>query len=59
MPESISRGLDIDPLCARCRSRLRFSCIEPEMDTPGFVVSECIECCGTQRFVTPNEVGAQ
>lgn len=60
MPEDISRNLDIDPLCAKCGSRLRFSCIEPEMNKPGFVhkVYECIKCRSTQSFVTPNEMGA-
>ena len=60
MPEVISRSLDIDPLCARCGSRLRFSCIEPEMNKPGFVhrVYECIRCRSTQSFVTPKEAGA-
>lgn len=61
MPDGIPRSRAIDPLCARCGSELRFSCIEPEMNKPGFVhrVYECIRCRSTQSFVTPKEVGAR
>ena len=53
MPESQIKGLDKDPKCVKCGSKMRFSCTEPEK--PGFVhhVYECIKCRSTQSFVTP------
>jgi hypothetical protein len=53
MPKSDPRALDIDPVCAKCGSKMHFSCTEP--DKPGFVhhVYECKECRSTQSFVTP------
>jgi len=53
MPENQSRGLDKDPQCVKCGSKMRFSCTEP--DKPGFVhhVYECTKCQSTQSFVTP------
>lgn len=48
------RKLGVDPLCVKCRSKMRFSCIEPEPGKPGFEhrVYECITCRTTQSFVT-------
>jgi hypothetical protein len=53
MPKSQIKGLDKDPKCVKCGSKMRFSCTEPEK--PGFVhhVYECIKCRSTQSFVTP------
>ena len=36
-----AKGLDQEPLCVKCGSKMRFSCTEPEK--PGFVhhVYEC------------------
>jgi hypothetical protein len=53
MPKSDPRGLDIDPVCVKCVSKMRFSCTEH--DKPGFVhhVYECAKCRSTQSFVTP------
>ena len=55
MPEDDSENFKIDPVCVRCGSKMRFSCIEPEPNKPGFVhqVYECIKCRSTQSFVTP------
>jgi hypothetical protein len=55
MPESQANGLDKDPQCVKCGSKMRFSCAEPEPDKPGFVhhVYECVRCRSTQSFVTP------
>jgi hypothetical protein len=54
MPKSDDlQGLDKDPKCVKCGSKMRFSCIEP--DKPGFVhhIYECTKCRSTQSFVTP------
>jgi hypothetical protein len=53
MPENQTKGLDKDPQCVKCGSKMRFSCTE--LDKPGFVhhVYECIKCRSTQSFVTP------
>ena len=55
MPESKGKGLEKDPKCVKCGSKMRFSCTEPEPDKPGFVhhVYECIKCRSTQSFVAP------
>ena len=55
MPENQPTGLDEDLQCVRCGSEMRFSCVEPEPDQPGFVhhVYECTKCRSTQSFVTP------
>jgi hypothetical protein len=55
MPENQTKGLDKDPQCVKCGSKMRFSCTEPEPEKPGFVhdVYECIKCRSTQSFVTP------
>jgi hypothetical protein len=55
MPESRAKGLDKDPQCVKCGSKMRFSCTEPEPGKPGFVhhIYECIKCRSTQSFVTP------
>jgi hypothetical protein len=47
-----AKGLDQEPLCVKCGSKMRFSCTEPEK--PGFVhhVYECTRCRSTQSFVT-------
>jgi hypothetical protein len=57
MPESQPTGLDKDPQCVKCGSKMRFSCIEPEPDQPGFVhhVYECTKCRSTQSFVTATD----
>ncbi|MCU1273066.1 MAG: hypothetical protein JWO48_497 [Bryobacterales bacterium] len=54
MPENDSKNFNIDPVCVRCGFKMRFSCIEPEPNKPGFVhqVYECIKCRTTQSFVT-------
>ena len=54
MPDSVSRGLDIDPVCVSCGSLMRFSCVEPATNKPGFVhkVYECVKCRSAQSFVT-------
>jgi hypothetical protein len=43
MPESQPKGLDKDPQCVKCGSKMRFSCTEPEPEKPGFVhhIYEC------------------
>jgi ribosomal protein L44E len=53
MPDKEAKGLDLDPQCVKCSSKMRFSCTEP--DKPGFVhlVYECTKCRSTQSFVTP------
>jgi DNA-directed RNA polymerase subunit RPC12/RpoP len=53
MPDTETKGLDADPQCVKCGSKMRFACTEP--DKPGFVhhVYECIKCWSTQSFVTP------
>ena len=54
MPKSYDlQGLDKDPKCVKCGSKMRFSCTEP--DKPGFVhhIYECTKCGSTQSFVTP------
>jgi hypothetical protein len=55
MPENQTKGVDKDPQCVKCGSKMRFSCTEPEPDKQGFVhhVYECIDCRSTQSFVTP------
>jgi hypothetical protein len=55
MPESKAKGLDKDPKCVKCGSKMRFSCTEPEPGQPGFVhhIYECTKCRSTQSFVTP------
>ena len=52
MPDNEAKGLDHEPLCVKCGSKMRFSCTEP--DKPGFVhhVDECTRCRSTQSFVT-------
>ena len=47
------KGLDKDPKCVKCGSKMRFSCTE--LEKPGFAhhVYECIKCRSTQSFVTP------
>ena len=52
MPDNEAKGLDHEPLCVKCGSKMRFSCTEP--DKPGFVhhVYECTRCRSTQSFVT-------
>lgn len=44
----------IDPLCVKCGSKMRFSCIESEPGKPDFEhrVYECTTCRSTQSFVT-------
>jgi hypothetical protein len=53
MPNTEPKGLDKDPQCVKCGSKMRFSCTEP--DKPGFVhqVYERTKCGSTQSFVTP------
>jgi hypothetical protein len=53
MPKNAAKVLDQTPQCLKCRSKMRFSCTEP--DKPGFVhhVYECVKCRSTQSFVTP------
>ena len=53
MAENQTKGLHKEPRCVKCRSKMRFSCTEP--DKPGFVhhVYECTKCRSTQSFVTP------
>jgi hypothetical protein len=53
MAENQSEGLDKDPRCVKCGTKMRFSCTEP--DKPGFVrnVYECTKCRSTQSFVIP------
>ena len=53
MAENQTEGLDKEPQCVKCDSKMRFSCIET--DKPGFVhhVYECTKCWSTQSFVTP------
>lgn len=53
MPNTEAKGQDTDPHCAKCGSKMRFACTEP--DKPGFVyhVYECSKCWSTQSFVTP------
>jgi hypothetical protein len=55
MPESKGKGLEKDPKCVKCGSKMRFSCTEPEPGQPGFVhhIYECTKCRSTQSFVTP------
>jgi hypothetical protein len=55
MPKSDPRRLDIEPVCVKCGSKMRFSCTEPEPDKLGFKhhVYECTKCRSTQSFVTP------
>jgi hypothetical protein len=55
MTENGTEGLDNDLKCVKCGSKMRFSCIEPEPEQPGFVhhVYECTKCRSTQSFVTP------
>jgi hypothetical protein len=55
MPESKAKGLEKDPKCVKCGSKMRFSCTEPEPGQPGFVhhIYECTKCRSTQSFVTP------
>ena len=52
MPKNEAKGLDQEPRCVKCGSKMRFSCTEPEK--PGFVhhVYECTRCRSTQSFVT-------
>jgi len=49
-----SKKLGIHPLCVKCGSKMRFSCIEPEPGKPNFEhrVYECTICRSTQSFVT-------
>jgi hypothetical protein len=49
------KGLDVEPDCLKCGSKMRFSCTEPEPDQSGFVhhIYECSKCRTTQSFVTP------
>jgi hypothetical protein len=53
MAKNRTKGLDKEPRCVKCASKMRFSCTEP--DKPGFVhhVYECTKCRSTQSFVTP------
>jgi hypothetical protein len=37
MPESKVKGLDREPQCVKCGSKMRFSRTEPEPGQPGFV----------------------
>lgn len=52
--QSNLKMLAVDPLCVKCGSKMRFSCIEPEPGKPDFEhhVYECTTCRSTQSFVT-------
>jgi len=54
MPKTGPRRLDVEPVCVRCGSKMRFACTESEPDKPGFAhhVYECTKCWSTQSFVT-------
>jgi transposase-like protein len=54
MPRMTQGISNTDPVCARCGSTMRFSCVEPEPNKPGFVhqVYECTKCRTTQSVVT-------
>jgi hypothetical protein len=57
VPNAEARGLDTEPQCVKCGSKMRLSCTEP--DKPGFVhrVYECTKCRITQSIVTPLSEG--
>jgi hypothetical protein len=53
MRNTEAKGLDTDPECVKCGSKMRFACTE--LEKPGFVhhAYECTKCHSTQSFVTP------